>query len=223
MEDLDALDQLRLKKNNLLLLGITGGLASGKTTVSNMLWELGGAPIIEFDRIARQVVEPGKPAWKEIVDYFGRQVLQEDDNLDRKKLSNIVFWDQEKRKRLEGFTHPRIYEECVRQVKEIMERIPGAIIQVVIPLLIELTLQSRFDKVLVVYIPKALQIKRLVDREGITQVEAENMLKSQLPIDEKVRYADYVIHNDSSLDDTKKQLQELWMELNMFQKEKGGS
>ena len=220
MEDLDALDQLRLKKNNLLLLGITGGLASGKTTVSNMLWELGGAPIIEFDRIARQVVEPGKPAWKEIVDYFGRQVLQEDDNLDRKKLSNIVFWDQEKRKRLEGFTHPRIYEECVRQVKEIAERIPGAIIQVVIPLLIELTLQSRFDKLVVVYIPEALQIKRLVDREGITQVEAENMLKSQLPIDEKVRYADYVIHNESSLDDTKKQVKELWMELNIFQKEK---
>ncbi|MBW1819519.1 MAG: dephospho-CoA kinase, partial [Deltaproteobacteria bacterium] len=101
-----------------MLVGVTGGIGSGKTTVADMLEEL-GAPIVDFDLIARLVVEPGKPAWKEIVDYFGKQVLQKDDTLDRKKLSNIVFRDLEKRKKLESFTHPAIGEEFLRQVKEI--------------------------------------------------------------------------------------------------------
>ena len=207
-------------KDDRLLLGVTGGIASGKTTVANMLEEL-GAPIIDFDVIARQVVEKGKPAWKEIVDYFGKQVLQEDGGLDRKKLSNIVFRDLEKRKKLEGFTHPRISEEFVKQVNEIAERTPGAIIQVVIPLLIELNLQYMFHKNMVVYIPQELQIKRLAERDGISKDEAANILKAQLPIDEKVGYADYVIHNEHSFEETKRQVEELWQTLRKLQKGRG--
>ena len=209
-------------KLNVLLLGVTGGIASGKTEVANMLKEL-GAPIIEFDVIARQVVEAGKPAWQEIVDYFGKQVVQEDDSLDRKKLSNIVFRDMEKRKKLESFTHPRISEEFVRQVNEIAEKTPGAIIQVVIPLLIELNLQYKFHKLMVVYIPKELQIERLVERDGISKEEATNILKAQLPIEEKVGYADYVIHNERSLEETRRQVEDLWQTLKKVQKEKGES
>ena len=96
-------------KDSRLLLGVTGGIASGKTTVANMLEEM-GAPIIDFDLLARQVVEPEKPAWKEIVDYFGKQVLQEDGNLDRKKLSNIVFRDFERRKKLESGVEAAVEE-----------------------------------------------------------------------------------------------------------------
>jgi dephospho-CoA kinase len=192
-----------------MLIGVTGGIGSGKTTVANMLQEL-GAPIIDFDVLARNVVEPGKPAWKEIVDYFGKQVLQEDDTLDRKKLSNIVFRDLEKRKKLESFTHPRIGEEFIQQVNDIASKTPGAIIQVVIPLLIELNLQYQFHKILMVYIPPELQVERLAERDGITRDAAANILKAQLPIDEKLGYADYVIHNDKSLDETRKAVEALW-------------
>ncbi|MBK5100983.1 MAG: dephospho-CoA kinase [Desulfobacteraceae bacterium] len=213
--ELNELETLR-GKDNRLLLGVTGGIATGKTVVSKMLEEM-GAPIIDFDIIARQVVEPEKPAWQEIVAYFGEQVLQEDRNLDRKKLSDIVFQDLEKRKKLEEFTHPRISEEFVRQVNEITNRNPDAIIQVVIPLLIELNLQYRFHKILVVYAPKEMQIERLMKRDGITREVAANILKAQLPIDEKIGYADFVIHNEGSLDETKKQVEGLWESLKKIQ------
>ena len=100
------------KGGKAVLLGVTGGIACGKTVVANMLEEL-GAVLIDLDLIARQVVEPGKPALRETIDYFGREVLQEDGTLDRKKLSGLVFSDSEKREKLEGFTHPRIFEELL--------------------------------------------------------------------------------------------------------------
>ncbi|MBW2348085.1 MAG: dephospho-CoA kinase [Deltaproteobacteria bacterium] len=215
---LDQLETLR-GKDNRLLLGVTGGIASGKSTVAAMLEEL-GAPIIDFDVLARRVVEPGKPAWKEIVDYFGRQVLNEDETLDRKKLSSIVFRDLEKRKKLEGFTHPRIGEEFLREVEEITRTDPNAIIQVVIPLLIELNLQFQFHKILVVYISAEEQIRRLAGRDGISEEEAANILKAQLPIDEKIGYADYVIHNEGSLEETKKEVEELWKVLKAEQEKR---
>ena len=213
---LSRLETLR-GKDNRLLLGVTGGIASGKTTVANMLNHL-GAPIIDFDMIARQVVEPGKQAWKEIVDYFGKQVLQEDDTLDRKRLSDIVFRDFEKRKKLESFTHPRIGEEFLKQVEELTGKDPDAIIQVVVPLLIELNLQFQFHKLLMVYIPEEQQVERLAERDGISKEEAANILKAQLPIDEKVGYADFVIHNEKSLEDTRRQVEELWETLKEIQK-----
>lgn len=196
-------------KGDRLLLGVTGGIASGKSTVADMLGEL-GAPVIDLDVIARQVVEPGRPAYEEIVGYFGRQVLEEDGSLDRKRLSSIVFRDIEKRKKLEGFTHPRILEEFAIQVADIANKRPGAIIQGVVPLLIELNLQYVFHKVLLVYIPQEIQIERLVKRDGISKEEAANILKAQLPIDEKLGYADFVIHNDKSIEETRKQVKELW-------------
>ena len=217
---LQRLESLR-GKDNRLLLGVTGGIASGKTTVANMLREL-GAPIIDFDLIARKVVEPGTPALREIVDYFGKQVLQEDGTLDRKAVSDIVFRDFEKRKKLESFTHPRIHEEFEKQVQEIAEKNPNAVIQVVIPLLIELNLQYMFHKILVVYIPMEEQVKRLAKRDGITIEEAANILKSQLPIDEKVGYADFVIHNEDSPEETLDQVKEVWEKLKRMQEEKSG-
>jgi len=201
-----------------LLLGVTGGIASGKTAVANMLEEM-GAHIIDFDLIARLVVEPGKPALNDIIEYFGKQVLQEDGNLDRKKVSDIVFSDLEKRKKLEGFIHPRMESEISRQITEIAKKDPEAIIQLVVPLMIELNLQFQYHKLLVVYIPEEQQIERLAKRDGITKDEAANILKAQLPIDEKVGYADFVINNEKSLDETRKEVAELWTELKRVQKE----
>ncbi|MEE4351667.1 MAG: dephospho-CoA kinase [Desulfatiglans sp.] len=201
-----------------LLLGVTGGIASGKTTVAHMLEEM-GAHIIDFDLIARLVVEPGTPALKDIVEFFGKQVLQEDGTLDRKAVSDIVFNDLEKRKKLEGFIHPRMGSEVLRQINEIAEKEPEAIILLVVPLMIELNLQYQYHKLLLVYIPEEEQIKRLALRDGITEEEAANIMKSQLPIDEKVGYADFVIHNDKSIEETRKEVAELWTKLKQVQKE----
>ncbi len=195
-----------------LLLGVTGGIASGKSTISNMLSEL-GSPLIDFDLIARQVVEPGTPGLAKIVDYFGQQVLAEDGSLDRQKLSDIVFGDMEKRKKLETFTHPPIYEEFFKQTAEIAAKDPDAIIQVSVPLLIELNLQYLFDKMLVIYVPDKVQVERLAARDGITQEAAANILKAQLPIDEKLQFADYVIDNTKDIAHAKAQVEEVWKSL----------
>jgi dephospho-CoA kinase len=206
-------------KDNRFLLGVTGGIATGKTTVVNILKEK-GASVIDFDLLARRVVEPDKPAWKNIVAYFGRQVLQEDRTLDRKKLADIAFKDMEKRKKIEGFTHPEIYGEFIRELTEITARTPEAIILVDIPLLIELNFQYLFHKLLVVYTPEEQQCGRLMERDGISRDDAAGRLKSQLPIEEKVGYADFVIRNEGSLDETRKQVDDLWEKLVQLQKEK---
>jgi dephospho-CoA kinase len=202
-----------------LLVAVTGGIASGKSVVSKMLEAL-GAPIIDYDVIAREIVEPGKPAWKDIVAYFGEQVLKEDRQIDRKKISDIVFRDTEKRKKLEGFTHPRIIEEAARQADEIAGKNPNAIIQVAVPLLIEINIQYNFHKVLLVYVPREMQIERLTKRDGITKEAAESILKAQRPIDEKLAYADFVIHNEGTPEQTRKQVEQVWEELKKCQKKR---
>jgi dephospho-CoA kinase len=204
-------------KDNRFLLGVTGGIATGKTTVLNLFKEK-GASIIDFDLLAKKVVEPDKPAWKDIVSYFGEQILRDDRTLDREKLSDIVFKDMEKRKKLEGFTHPRILEEFIVELNDIVSRKPQAIILVDIPLLIELNLQYLFHNILVVYVPEEQQIQRLTERDGISRDEAAGRLKSQLPIEEKVGYADFVIYNEYPLEETRRQVDDLWEKLNQLQK-----
>ena len=206
------------EKDSHFLLGVTGGIASGKSTVAHMLEEL-GAPVIDTDVLAREVVEPGKPAFRAIVDYFGRQVLQEDGALDRKKISGIVFKDIEKRRKLEGLIHPRITEVVSSRLDAILEKDPNAIIQVVVPLLIETNQQQRYHSILVVYVPEQVQIQRLVERDHITREAAANILKAQLPIDEKVAHADFVIHNDKTMEETREQVRDLWKRLKALQQE----
>jgi len=192
-----------------LIVGVTGGIASGKSTVSRMLEET-GAPAVDFDVLARQVVEPGKPAFKEIIAFFGERVLQSDGRLDRKKLGGIVFADEDKRKALENMTHPRIVEAFLDQVAEIARRDPHAIIQAVVPLLFEVNLQHLVHKVLLVYIPREMQIERLMKRDGISREAAQNILKAQLPIEEKPAHADFVIHNEGTLEETRRQVEQVW-------------
>lgn len=206
-------------KDNRLVLGVTGGIASGKSTVSTMLAEL-GSPIIDFDQLAREVVEPGQTAFNKIVDFFGRQVVTEDGTLDRKILSEIVFNDLEKRKKLESFTHPAIFELFGRRVNEMAREDPETVIQVAVPLLLELNLQYMFHKILVVHIPAEEQIQRLAERDGISLDEASNILKAQLPIDEKPGYADFVIDNRGSLEETRRQVEDLWVHIRESQRKR---
>lgn len=208
-------------KDNRLLLGVTGGIASGKSTVSLMLQDL-GAYIIDYDILSREAVEPEQPAWIDIVDYFGKQVLQEDRSLDRKKLSDIVFSDMEKRKKLESFTHPRINDLYENKLEEITSSDPDAIIQIALPLMIEINTQHWFHKNLMVYVPREVQIERLMKRDGISEKQAENILKAQMPIDEKVGYCDFIINNEGTQDETRKQVNDLWEKLQTLQKAKKG-
>lgn len=211
-------EELR-ENDQCILLGVTGGVASGKTTVARMIENL-GAPTIDFDLLSRVVVEPHKPAWKEILAYFGKQVLLADKTLDRVKLSQIVFRDPAKRKKLESFIHPRIFNEFARRVKDYTAKDPHAIIQVVVPLLFEAKIQHFFNKILLVYIPPAMQAERLIKRDRISREMAANILNAQLPIEEKKGYADFTIDNSGTLGETKRQVREVWRELKRMQKER---
>ena len=205
--------------DNRLLLGVTGSIATGKSTVARMLEEL-GARTIDFDVLSRVVVEPGKPAWQDIVDYFGEQVLAEDKTLDRSKLRAIVFQDMEKRKKLESFQHPRIGEEFNRLVAAYAEEDPAAIIQVVIPLLIEINMQALFHHLLMVYAPEEIQKRRLIERDGLSEELAMQMIRSQMSPEEKKGYCDLVIDNSGSPEETKEMVQALWQQLRRLQQER---
>ncbi|MBF0449774.1 MAG: dephospho-CoA kinase [Candidatus Magnetomorum sp.] len=195
-----------------LLLGVTGTIASGKTSVAEMLAHC-GAYSIDFDILARQVVMPGEPAYEHIVNYFGKEILQADHTLDRQKLSSIVFKNIEKRKKLEQFTHPQILNVFIRQLEQITQKDPYAIVQVIVPLMIEQNLQYLFHKLLVVYAPQEELVKRLMKRNVIPEEDALRMINSQISIDEKLRYADFVIDNGSDLTHTQIQVDELWKTL----------
>ena len=210
-----ALDNIR-GKSDVILLGLTGGIASGKSTVADMLEEMGFF-LIDFDILARRVVEPGKPAWKDIVDYFGVNVLHEDDNIDRKKLSGIVFQDEKKRRTLEAFIYPQIADEFLLEVEEIALEEPEAVIQAVVPLLIEGDMQSLFNWIILVHIPREKQIERLMARDKISRNEADNILRAQLPIDEKIEHADFVIHNENSFKETREQVNALYESIKELQ------
>lgn len=205
------------QKSGILLTGLTGGIATGKSTVANILEGL-GSHIIDFDMLARKVVEPGKESWELIADYFGKNILQPDLRLDRKKLSEIVFNDPAKRKKLESFTHPYIWNEFLTQVEEISSNNPEAIIQAVIPLLIEGNKQILFKKIIVVYSSVGTQIKRLMARDNISIEKAENILNAQMPIEDKIPYGDFIVNNDGSLEETIKEVEEIWEKLKIEQK-----
>lgn len=204
----NELNNLRYQETPLLL-AVTGGIASGKSTVADMFAKL-GAPIIDFDRLSRVVVEPDKPAWREIIGYFGKDIALPDGHIDRKKLAQIVFQNTEKRKKLESFVHPRIFAEFVKKLKELSLKAENKIVQVVVPLLFEANMQHLFHKILLVYIPPEMQIKRLMKRDHISRDLATKMLAAQWPIDQKRRLADFLVDNSGPLAETEKQVQEIW-------------
>lgn len=207
----DFINMLR-GNDNRLLIGITGGIATGKTIVAEMLEEL-GAKTIDFDILSRVVVAPGKPAYNDIVAFFGEQILRSDKTLDREKLREIVFRDFEKRKKLESFQHPRIGEEFIRLVEQFTSKDPNAIIQAVVPLLVETNMHPLFHHNLMVYASEEEQKRRLMARDGLSEEMAMNMIRSQLSVEEKKGYCDLIIDNSGPLEETRKQVEKLWKEL----------
>lgn len=188
----------------MIKIGLTGGIASGKSTISNMFIEL-GIPVVDADVAARKVVEPGQPALQEIKQAFGPDVIQENGELDRKKLGAIIFKEEPKRKILNQIVHPRVREWMQSQMARYEQKGHPAIV-LDIPLLIESNLKNWADFILLVYVPRDLQIQRLMARDSITEGEALLRIQSQMPLDEKKAYADRMINNEGSILESRAQL-----------------
>lgn len=191
-----------------LLVGLTGGVATGKSTVSAMLRAL-GCVIIDADLLAREVVEPGQPAYREIVEAFGPGVLQPDGRLDRKALGAVVFADPAQRKRLEAITHPRIRERFAARLAELTERGFDGIVIFDAPVMIESGNYRNMDRLVVVTSDEAAQMARQQEREGLSEADARRRIQSQMPLAEKARLADYVIDNSRDLGSTEAQVREV--------------
>ncbi|SDZ54263.1 dephospho-CoA kinase [Evansella caseinilytica] len=191
----------------MLKIGLTGGIATGKSTVSLLLKER-GFPVVDADNIARQVVEPGRVAYGKIVDVFGTGILNEDNTIARKKLGAIIFQDEENRQKLNSIVHPEVRKAMARQTEEAF-RSGSHTVFLDIPLLIESKLMPMVDKIIVVYVPETIQLQRLMARDNLTRAEAESRIQAQMPIDEKLSYASAVLYNDGTLEQTKQQLDQL--------------
>ena len=205
----------------MVIVALTGGIGSGKSTVARM-FEDEGAYVIDFDYLARVVVKPDKPAWRDIVDYFGPEILSPDRTLNRSALAEIVFSDDESRKALEGFTHHRIFEESDALVKAIKRKDPCSVVIIDFPLLFELSLNEKFDKVILAYVPRAVQIKRIIERDGLAKEEVEKRLNAQISIEEKRSLSDYIINSEEGLNDTRNQVRKVIHELKELAKKKEG-
>lgn len=169
-----------------------------------------GAEVIDADQLARDVVEPGEPALEEIVQTFGRDVLQPDGRLDRAKLGGIIFADATARARLNAITHPRIGERMAQEVERRKDR--RGVLLLEIPLLYENARTSLVEKVIVVWVDATTQLRRLTERSGLSSSEAQQRIASQMPLDEKRARADIVIDNSGSLDNTRQQVDAIYRE-----------
>ncbi len=194
------------------VLGLTGNIASGKSTVARMLEGM-GARIIDADLIAREVVEPEKPAWVDIVKKFGPGILGPDGSIDRRRLGEIVFGDESKRRLLMDITHPRIKETVRERLAEFKEE-NAPVVVVEAALIVEKGgLREFIDGLIVVTADEESQIERLVKRSGHTREEALARIGSQMPAGEKALHADYLIDNSGTKEETEAEVKKLWEEI----------
>ncbi|QPC47193.1 dephospho-CoA kinase [Mangrovibacillus cuniculi] len=187
-----------------MIIGITGGIASGKSTASNYL-EDQGYPVVDADKIAKEIVEPNKPTLTQIAEHFGQGMLHEDGSLNREKLGSIVFQNEEARLTLNSIMHPAIRREMLFQADEYLKE-GNQIVFLDIPLLFESKLTSIVDQTLLIYVPKEIQLERLMRRNGYSQEEALSRIASQMPINEKKKLANVTIDNSGSKEDLSIQL-----------------
>lgn len=192
-----------------MIIGLTGGIASGKSTIAQMLVER-GALLVDADQVAREVVLPGEPALEAIASIFGQAVLQEDGSLNRSKLGEIVFQDKESLKKLEAITHPVIRQRMQQKMDAYADQYPERLVVADVPLLYETKQEKLYEGIMVVYIPAELQISRLMQRNGYSKEEAVRRVESQMNIEEKRERADWVINNSGSLEATKQQIEQFW-------------
>lgn len=183
------------------LIGLTGNIASGKSVVAT-LFKSYGAHVIDADQIARDVVQPGKPAYNSIIQEFGVTILKQDKTIDRDKLANIVFDDEKKRKRLNSIVHPEVATELLRRVSELAADESVEVVVIEAALLFEAGAESLVNKTVVVWCDEETQIQRLMERDGISEEAARSRIASQMPAKEKRKRADYLIETNGPMSDT---------------------
>jgi|SRR5699024_5128625 len=187
-----------------LIIGLTGSIASGKSTVSKMFNDL-DIPVVDADKLSRDVVEPGEEAYEEIVKQFGDNILLKDKTINREKLGSIIFADEEKRKQLNNIVHPAVRKAMLKEKDALIEAQEECIV-LDIPLLYESNLTHYVEKIIVVYVDEEIQQERLMKRNGYTEEEAKQRIKSQMPVKEKASLADAVIDNNGTINESYEQL-----------------
>ena len=195
-------------------IGLTGGIASGKSRVANLLRDH-GLQVIDADELARRAVQKGSPGLKAVVQLFGSDILNEDGELNREKLGRIVFSDVAKRTQLEKIVHPLIQELRASERRR-LEQNENEVAFYDVPLLFEKKMESEFDSVILVYSRPEIQRQRLRERDGLSEGEIEQRISAQMPIDEKLKLANYVILNNSSMADLKANVESVLRELNLI-------
>jgi dephospho-CoA kinase len=195
----------------MLKIAITGGAGTGKSTVTRMFQEF-GAEVLDADQIAREAVAVGAPAWTELRRLYGKNYFNQNGELNRSKLAQLVFADPEERRRLDGVIHPRVEAELKARVAALGRR-GVKLVLVEVPLLFETKRERAFDRVIVVAVPEALQIRRLRGRDGRGEAEIRGILAAQWPIADKVARADYVVDNGGSRRNTRRQVKNIWGDL----------
>lgn len=193
----------------MIVAGLTGGIASGKSTVSALLAGF-GAQIIDADRLAHASVAPGAPAYAQVVAHFGRGILNPDGGIDRRRLAGVVFNDPGARRRLEAMVHPHVKDATERRLAEIRRSRPQAVVILDVPLLFESGMDAGLAEVIVVWVPEAVQVARLIARDRLTPVEALARIRSQMPIERKKRLATTLIDNTGPIEDTRRQARQVY-------------
>ena len=193
------------------VIGLTGGIGSGKSTVSQLLAELGAA-ILNADEIGHEAFKPDTEIWRQVVAAFGRQILVPDGNIDRKKLGEIVFSNPESLSRLNQIMHPQMYDMVKARLEEYRQQ-GTRVVVLEAPLLLEAGWTLLVDEVWVTTAPEATVLKRLEERSGMSQAESLTRIRSQLSSAERIRHADVVINTNCDLDELKSTVKELWQRL----------
>lgn len=199
----------------MILVGLTGGVATGKSTVAKMFKQY-GAVVIDADQLARDVVKPGKPAWRAIVTLFGKIVLNPDRSLDRQAIGSIVFRNRTKRRQLEHIIHPRVAREQQRLVRRIAKGKPRAVVIYEVPLLFEADVDKRVDTIIVVTADRGTQVARLRKRNGLFRTEALRRIRSQMPLAKKIQQADHVLNGTLPRSSLRKQVGQLFKSLRLL-------
>ena len=195
----------------ILKIGLTGGIATGKSSVSNILKQK-GAIIIDADKIVHKLMEPEQKLWYDIINAFGKNILLENNQINRKKLGEIIFNDQNKREKLNQITHPRVIAEIENKMDKLADG--NNIIVAEVPLLFEVGMEDLFTEVWVVVADKEIQISRLKQRDGLNVESAQKRIAAQMPLAKKKELADRIINNNGTKKELKKQIRHLWQEIN---------
>lgn len=190
-----------------LIIGLTGSIASGKSTISSMFSEF-NIPVIDADKISREVVNPGEKAYEQIVAAFGQEILHEDATLNRERLGQIIFADKIKREQLNEIVHPAVRAKML-ELREYYVSQGANCVVLDIPLLFESKLTHFVDKTLVVYVDENVQLERLIKRNNYMEKEARQRIQSQIPVSEKAKMADAVIDNNGTIEQSREQLKRL--------------